>query len=72
MPEPIVKIVERIVVEKVVVRHGAQCLENLEQARQLLVAAERDCYGTPILDGALRGRIAAKGAGSRAMRDYSR
>ena len=38
LPQPIVKIVERVV-ERVVVRHDPQCLENLEQARQLIVAA---------------------------------
>ena len=38
LPQPIVKIVE-CVVERVVVRHDPQCLENLEQARQLIVAA---------------------------------
>jgi tRNA(Ile2) C34 agmatinyltransferase TiaS len=34
LPEPIVKIVERVV-EKVVLRHDPQSLENLEGARQL-------------------------------------
>ncbi len=38
LPQPIVKIVERVV-ERVVVRHDPQCLENLEQARKLIVAA---------------------------------
>lgn len=38
LPEPIVKLVERVV-ERIVVRHDAQCIENLEQARQLLAAA---------------------------------
>lgn len=38
LPEPIVKIVEKIV-EKVIVRRDAQCLEELQQARQLLAAA---------------------------------
>lgn len=38
LPEPIVKLVERVV-ERVVIRHDAQCLESLEQARQLIVEA---------------------------------
>jgi transcriptional regulator of acetoin/glycerol metabolism len=38
LPEPVVQIVERIV-EKVVVRHDPECIENLEQARQLIAAA---------------------------------
>ena len=38
LPEPVVKIVERIV-ERVVVRHDTECIENLEQARQLIAAA---------------------------------
>jgi len=38
LPEPIVRIVERVV-EKVVVRQDAQSLEELEQARRLLAAA---------------------------------
>lgn len=38
LPEPIVKIVEKVV-EKVIVRHDARCLEELQQARQLLAAA---------------------------------
>lgn len=32
LPEPVVKIVERVV-EKVVIRHDPQCLENLDEAR---------------------------------------
>ena len=38
LPEPIVRIVERVV-EKVVVRQDAQSLEDLEQARRHLAAA---------------------------------
>ncbi len=38
LPQPIVKFVERVV-EKVVVRQDPQCLEKLEQARQLIAAA---------------------------------
>lgn len=38
LPEPVVKIVERVV-ERVVIRQDPQCLENLEQARQLIEAA---------------------------------
>ena len=50
LPEPIVKIVEHIV-ERVVVRQDPKCLENLEQARQLLaVASER--MARPLTDSA--------------------
>jgi transcriptional regulator of acetoin/glycerol metabolism len=38
LPEPIVTIVERVV-EKVVLQHDPQSLDNLERARQLLAAA---------------------------------
>lgn len=38
LPQPIVKFVERVV-EKVVIRQDPQCLEKLEQARQLIAAA---------------------------------
>lgn len=38
LPQPIFKIVERVV-EKVVVRQDPECLKNLEQARQLIAAA---------------------------------
>src|SRR6266700_7315617 len=38
LPEPIVKVVERVV-EKVVIRHAPQCLENLYEARKLILAA---------------------------------
>ena len=38
LPQPIVNIIERVV-EKIVVRHDPQCLENLEQARKLIAAA---------------------------------
>jgi DNA-binding NtrC family response regulator len=38
LPDPIVKVVERVV-EKVVVRHDPQCIENLEEARKLILAA---------------------------------
>jgi transcriptional regulator of acetoin/glycerol metabolism len=38
LPQPIVKIVERVV-ERVVVRHDPECINNLEQARQLIAAA---------------------------------
>jgi hypothetical protein len=37
LPQPIVKVVERVV-ERIVVRHDPQCLNNLEQARQLIAA----------------------------------
>jgi transcriptional regulator of acetoin/glycerol metabolism len=35
LPQPIVKVVERVV-ERVVVRHDAECINNLEQARRLI------------------------------------
>jgi transcriptional regulator of acetoin/glycerol metabolism len=38
LPEPVVKIVERVV-EKVVIRRDPQCLEKLEQACRLISAA---------------------------------
>ncbi|MGA7524053.1 MAG: helix-turn-helix domain-containing protein [Acidobacteriaceae bacterium] len=38
LPEPIVKVVERVV-EKVVVRQDAECLRNFEQASSLISAA---------------------------------
>ena len=38
LPEPIVRIVERVV-EKVVLRQDPQCLASLEEARRLIVAA---------------------------------
>lgn len=38
LPQPIVRFVERVV-ERVVIRQDPQCLENLEQARQLIAAA---------------------------------
>jgi DNA-binding NtrC family response regulator len=38
LPDLIVKVVERVV-EKVVVRHDPQCIENLEEARKLILAA---------------------------------
>ena len=38
LPEPIVRIVERVV-EKVVIRQDPQCLQELEQARRLISAA---------------------------------
>ena len=50
LPEPIVKIVERVV-EKIVIRHDPECLRNLEQARQLLAQAS-DRLTQPIADSA--------------------
>jgi transcriptional regulator of acetoin/glycerol metabolism len=38
LPEPVVRIVERVV-EKVVIRQDPQCLEKLEQASRLISAA---------------------------------
>jgi hypothetical protein len=49
-PEPVVKIVERLV-EKFVVPQDPQCLENLEEARRLLAAAS-ERLTRPFLDSA--------------------
>ncbi len=38
LPDPIVKVGERVV-EKVVIRHNPQCIENLEEARKLILSA---------------------------------
>lgn len=38
LPEPIVKLVERIV-ERVVIREDPRCLENLDEAQRLIVVA---------------------------------
>jgi transcriptional regulator of acetoin/glycerol metabolism len=38
LPEPLVKIVERVV-EKVVIRHDPECIQSLAQARELISAA---------------------------------
>ena len=38
LPQPVVRIVERVV-EKIVISHDPRCLNNLEQARQLLAEA---------------------------------
>lgn len=38
LPQPVVKIVERIV-EKVVIRHDPECIQSLAQARELISAA---------------------------------
>ena len=38
LPEPVVTIVKRVV-EKVVIRHDPQCIENLEAAHKLISAA---------------------------------
>jgi len=38
LPEPIVKVVERVV-EKVVIRHDPECIQSLAQARELISAA---------------------------------
>jgi transcriptional regulator of acetoin/glycerol metabolism len=38
LPEPIVKVVERVV-EKVVMRHDPECIQSLAQARELISAA---------------------------------
>ena len=42
LPQPIIKIVERVV-EKFVVRHDPQPLKNLEQARQLIADGDGAC-----------------------------
>jgi transcriptional regulator of acetoin/glycerol metabolism len=51
LPQPIVKFVERVV-EKVVVRQDPQCLDRLEQARQLIAEAS-DRLLQPSADSAL-------------------
>lgn len=38
LPQPVVKVVERVI-EKTVIGHDPQCLNKLEQARQLLAEA---------------------------------
>jgi transcriptional regulator of acetoin/glycerol metabolism len=38
LPEPVVKVVERVV-ERIVIRHDPKCLENLEEAHRLILAA---------------------------------
>jgi transcriptional regulator of acetoin/glycerol metabolism len=38
LPEPIVKVIERVV-ETVVIRHDAQSIQNFEEARKLILAA---------------------------------
>ena len=38
LPEPLVKIVERVV-EKVVIRHDPECIQSLARARELIAAA---------------------------------
>lgn len=40
LPEPVVKIVERVV-EKVIVRQDPQCLKSLQQARELIATASQ-------------------------------
>jgi hypothetical protein len=43
LPQPIVKVVERVV-ERVVFRQDPECLENLEQARRLIAAASEQDF----------------------------
>lgn len=50
LPQPVIRIVERVV-EKFVIRHDPQCLNILEQARQLLADAS-DRLTQPITDPA--------------------
>ena len=38
LPDPVVKVIERVV-QRVVIRHDPECLENLEEARKLILAA---------------------------------
>jgi transcriptional regulator of acetoin/glycerol metabolism len=47
LPEPVVKVVERIV-EKVVIRHDPECLENLEKAGRLILAATERLMQQPV------------------------
>lgn len=51
LPQPVVRIVERVV-EKIVVRHDPQCLNHVERARQLLAEAS-DRLMQPSMDSAL-------------------
>jgi transcriptional regulator of acetoin/glycerol metabolism len=51
LPQPIVKVIERVV-ERVVVRHDPKCLHSLEQARQL-IAETSDRLLHPSTDSAL-------------------
>ena len=47
LPEPVVKVVERVV-ERVVIRHDPECLENLEKARRLILAATERLMQQPV------------------------
>ena len=47
LPEPVVKVVERVV-ETVVIRHDPQCLENLDEARKLILAATERLTQQPV------------------------
>ena len=51
LPQPVVRIVERVV-EKIVISHDPKCLNNLEQARQLLAEASERLM-QPGMDSAL-------------------
>ena len=47
LPEPVVRVVERVV-ERVVIRHDLECLENLEEARRLILAATERLMQQPV------------------------
>ena len=47
LPGAFVKIVERVV-EKVVIRHDPQCLENVDEARKLILAATERLTQQPV------------------------
>lgn len=51
LPQPVVRTVERVV-EKIVISHDPKCLNNLEQARQLLAEASKRLM-QPGMDSAL-------------------
>ena len=48
LPEPLVKIVERVV-EKVVIRHDPLCLESLDEARKLIAEATERLTQQPVV-----------------------
>ena len=47
LPEPVVKVVERVV-QRVVIRHDPECVENLEKARRLILAATERLMLQPV------------------------
>ena len=47
LPELVVKVVERVV-QRVVIRHDPECVENLEEARRLILAATERLMQQPV------------------------